>query len=208
MVRDPAAADSPGRAMDAMLEEHFGRTLAECEADWLSLLRTHPPDPATARDVEFTLEFFDTVRRYQGLYDPGGSMTEMWLPDMAPARERRITADYLPAPKTSEAIALEAMFLAAWKAAGEGVSERAQETLTAVERVLDAKQRRVPDPMSVSSEAERYRGLSAAILKRGEEPLSIDLEGDRAVAETRDPATLKKETQRWLFEGGRWVREG
>ncbi len=207
MLCDPSNG-SPAAALDSMLRKHFQLSQKESESAWLDSLRLRTPDPGQVRDVEFTLQMFDTLRRYQRLFDPGGFMFDLWLPDLIRARAERITADYLPGPATAESIALQVMLIAARKSAGEGGWAAARETLAAVERVLDAKERRVPDPCSVSPLAQRYRLLVSAIRKAGSEPLSIDLTGGQAEAETRDPDTLEKEVQRWDFVNGNWARAG
>jgi len=208
MYRDPIRADSPGAALDSMLRRHFHLTLAECEAAWLESLRLLAPDPDQVRDVEFTLQMFDMLRSYQQLYDPGGFMFDLWLPDTSRARADRISADYLPSPAATESITLEILFQAARKAAGEGEWSRSREMLEAIGRILEAKQRRVPDPIAVSPLAEKYRRLVTAILRCGFEPLSIAFRGERAVAEIREPTSLEKEVQDWDNGNGGWVRAG
>jgi hypothetical protein len=208
MYRDAHNAGSLSAELDAMLREHFQASLAETEEAWLDSLRARTPDPETVRDVEFTLRFFDTLRRYQRANDPGAQMNDLWLPDLSRARAEQITADYLPSPATAESITLEVMFRAARKAAEDGAWAKAEETLSAVEEVMDARERRTPDPISVSQLSETYHALVNAILRAGDEPLSIELLEDCAVAETRDPGNLQKEVQRWDTANGYWARGG
>ena len=91
-------------------------------------------------------------------------------------------------------------------AGGEWVLAR--NLLAAVGLVLDAKARRAPDPAGASALAERYRDLTAAVLGEGGEPLRIEFSGDEAAVLTRNPATLEKERQRWIFVHGNWARSG
>jgi hypothetical protein len=208
MFFDPAAAESPAAALDSMLGKHFQQTLVRCEGDWLESLQALAPDSETEQDVEFTMAILDSFRRYQQLYDPGGSMFHMWLPDTTRARSEQISADYLPSPATTESITLEILFRAARQSAWEGRWARAWELLEAAGRVLDAKQRRVPDPVSTAPAAEPYRALTSVLLRTGCEPLSIDLQGGQAAVETRDPKTLQKEEQHWHMIHGSWSRDG
>ncbi len=208
MFFDPVAANSPAASLDRMMGKHFQQTLDGCEEDWLEQLQTLAPDPGTEHDVEFTLAMLDTIRRYQRLFTPGSSMSDLWLPDPTRARSEQISADYLPSPATTVSITLEVMFLAARQSASEGRWARAWELLEAAERVLDAKQRRVPDPISVAAAAEEYRILVNVILRTGNEPLRIDMQGDQTVAETRDPKNLQKEVQHWHMIHGSWSRDG
>jgi hypothetical protein len=208
MFFDPAAADSPAEWLDRMLVKHFRLSLDDCERDWLDSLRALPPDLETERDVEFTLAMLDAFRVYERLYAPGSGMYDLWLPDTARARSEQITADYLPSPATKEMITLELLLLAARQAAWKGDWARAWDLLDAVERTLEAKQRRVPDPVTADPAAETYRALVSAVLRTGREPLRVDLQGDLAVVETRDPKTLAKEEQHWRMIRGSWSRGG
>ena len=208
MMFHPAGGVSGARAMDAMLRAHFGRTLAECEADWLGRLRSMAPSPEIVRDVEFTMAMFDLIREYQREYAAGTSTADLFLPDPVRARAEQITADYIPPPETADAAALELMFLAARDAADVGEWARTRELLAAIGYMLEAKARRAPDPAAGNAHAERYRDLAAAVQKEGREPLRADIAGDEVSVLSRNPATLEKETQLWIFVHGSWERSG
>ena len=120
----------------------------------------------------------------------------------------QITADLPFPPEEADTIAIELMFLAARRAADIGEWEAAQGMLEAAGEVLAAKARRAPDPIGASETAGRYRALVEAVMRRGGEPLRIDLSGDAALVETRDPENLLKEEQRWAFIHGSWARSG
>jgi hypothetical protein len=208
MMLHPAGGNSGAGVMDAMLRTGFGRTLAECEADWLGRLRSAAPGAETVRDVEFTVEMFELIREYQQAYESGVSIYDLFLPDPVRARAEQITADYLSPPETADTAALELMFLAAHDAAGRGEWAPARELLAAIGRMVEAKARRAPDPVAGNSLAARYRDLAAAVLDAGREPLRADLAGDGALVLSRNPATLEKETQLWIFVRGSWERSG
>jgi hypothetical protein len=208
MLFDPVDGESPSAAIDAMLRAHCGCALAECEADWLAALHSLTPGADTVRDVEFYMDLFDLIREYQQAYTAGTSMHNLFLPDPARARAEQITADYLPPPEPADAAALELMFVAAREAADGGEWTLARELLAAIGRVLEAKARRAPDPASESALAERYRDLAAAVFHDGGEPLRIAMQGDEAAVSARDPVTLAKEEQRWIFVHGSWAPGG
>jgi hypothetical protein len=208
MLFHPAGGKSGAGVLDAMLRTGFGRTLAECEADWLGRLRAATPDLETVRDVEFTMDMFDLIRGYQQAYAAGASIYDLFLPDPARARAEQITADYLPPPETADAAALELMFLAARDAAERGEWAPARGLLAEIGQVLEAKARHAPDPAAGNSLAERYRDLAAAVRNEGGEPLRADITGDEAAVLSRNPATLEKETQHWIFVHGSWERSG
>ncbi len=152
------------------------------------------------------MAMFDLIRDYQQAYAEGVSMHDLFLPDPARARADRITADFLAPPVTADAAALELMFLAARDAANSGQWAPAHELLAGIGQVLDAKARRAPDPAGVSALAGRYRDLAAAILRAGGEPLRIEFAGEQALALTRNPLSLEKEAQQWIFVHGDWAR--
>ncbi len=206
MMFHPAGGKSGAGVLDAMLRTGFGRTLAECEADWLDGLRAAAPE--TVRDVEFTMDMFDLIRKYQQAYAAGASISDLFLPDPARARAEQITADYLPSPETADAAALELMFLAAHDAAERGEWVPASGLLAAIGQVLEAKARRAPDSAAGNSIAEQYRDLAAAVRNEGGEPLRAGITGDEAAVLSRNPATLEKETQHWIFVHGSWERGG
>ncbi len=208
MMFAPTGGRSAAEAVDGMLRAHFGRTLAECETDWLGWLRSRAPEPETVRDVEFTVDMFDLIRKYQQAYAAGTSTSGLFLPDPARARAERMTADYLPPPETAEADALELMFLAARDAADGGERALGRELLAAIGQVLAAKTRRAPDPAGGTKLAQRYRDLAAAVINQGWEPLRADVTGDEASVLLRNPQTLEKETQLWIFVHGSWERGG
>jgi hypothetical protein len=208
MFRDPSDAQAPSAALDAMLQTHFGETLARCESDWLDGLRMETPHPDQVQDVNFTIAFFNAMRRYQAGYAPGSNVSAMWIPDIPGARERGITGDYLPSPGTAESIALETVLIEAQRQAGDREWTRAWETLGAIGRVLDAKERRAPDPAAASPLAESCRRLVSAVLRGGYEPLGIRLEDDRAEVTIRPLGGLEKGVQVWKRTDGGWSRVG
>jgi hypothetical protein len=204
MFRDPSDAQPPSSGLDAVLRAHLQTSLTECESEWLAELRRRAPGPDQIRSVQFTVRFFDDLRIYQSLYTPGGNVSAMWIPDPPTARKRGLTADFLPSPESDEAIALETMFRAAQRQAGALDWSGSRETLDAIQRVLDAKHRRAPDPAYASALADEYRRLVRAILRGGYEPLDISLAGGRAEAIVRPLGGLEKGAQVWEKTGGTW----
>jgi hypothetical protein len=208
MVRAPSDLKPPSAALDAMLRTHMGETLTRCESEWLSALRAESPNRDQAQDVKFTAVFFDTLRRYQEDYAPGSNVSAIWIPDISTAVQRGITADYLVSPGTAESIAVETILIAAQRQATEHAWTQAWQTLAAVGRVLDAKERRAPDPASASPLAETWRRLVSAVLRGGYEPLSILMEGSRAEVAVRPLGGLEKGAQVWKRTDGIWSRAG
>jgi hypothetical protein len=206
MFRDPKNNQPPSAALDSMLRANFQTSLADCESEWLAALRSRAPDSHQVRDVKFSIAFFDALRRYQELYTPGNNVSAMWVPDLPSARKRGMTADYFPSPESAEAIALETMFNAAQRLAGARDWSGAWAIQDAIEKVLDARQRRAPDPAFASPLANDYRRLVSAVLRGGSEPLEILLENGRAEVTVRPLNGLEKGAQTWRQTGGTWSR--
>jgi len=55
---------------------------------------------------------------------------------------------------------------------------------------------------------DRVSVLAAAVLGEGGEPLRIEFAGEEAMALTRNPSSLEKEAQRWIFIHRDWARSG
>jgi hypothetical protein len=206
MFRDPATVQPPSAALDSMLRSHLQKGLTECESEWLETLRNLAPDSEQVQDVDFTVDFFNDLRKYQDLYTPGDNVSALWVPDLPTARARGMTADYLASPETAESIALETMFRAAQRDAGGRNWSGAQEILDAIEQVLAARQRRAPDPASAAPLADRYRRLTNAVLRGGFEPLDISLDGSRAEVGVRPLGGLQKGEEIWQRTVGSWSR--
>jgi hypothetical protein len=206
MFRDPSGIQPPSAGLNSILEAHLQTSLDECELEWLAGLRARAPAPDQLRDVEFTAAFFDDLRRYQSLYTPGSNVSAMWIPDPATARSRGLTADYLPSPESDDAITMEIMFRAAQRHAGALDWSGAREILDAIERVLEAKQRRAPDPVYASPLADQYRRLVRAVLRGGFEPVDIVPGSGRADVTVRPIGGLEKGAQAWKITGGTWSR--
>lgn len=138
MYSDFTAEGDQARMLSAGLKRHYGKGLAEIEAEWLAHLRTLPVDEDQVEDLRLTVALFDTLRRYQQQVDPGAYYLSAWLPDGATARRRGLTADFVRSPRTAEAVTLEVMLTAAEQALGRGAFEEAEALISAVEAVLAA----------------------------------------------------------------------
>jgi hypothetical protein len=84
--------------IDIALREHFGISFADLETAYLACLRAQPFTEDERADLRLTVEFFDTVRRYQAALDPSAYFLTAWLPDGSLMRQRGIVADFLRHP--------------------------------------------------------------------------------------------------------------
>jgi hypothetical protein len=118
-------------ALDQALQSHFGMTLGELEQDFLAVLRQELVTANHIEDVRLTVLYYDTLRRYQRMYDESAYFRTAWLLSNEDMRRRDIVADYLRRPEGGENIAVEALLVSANEhlSAGDYVS---------VQRYLDA----------------------------------------------------------------------
>ena len=114
-IRNPEGSGGQADALNAALSQHFGLTLAELDSQFLAHLKKQPVDPRWVEDVRQSVNYYDTVRRYQQALDPSAHYLTAWLVDSETMRERGIVADYLRHPAETENRAIEALLVAADK---------------------------------------------------------------------------------------------
>ncbi len=105
--------ESQSAALDQALRAHFGLTLDELETRFIQALRAEPVTASQVDDLQLTIDYYDSVRRYQRLLDPSAYFLYAWLPDPAQMRERGIVADFLRGPQAPMNRALETLLASA-----------------------------------------------------------------------------------------------
>jgi hypothetical protein len=168
-------------AIDANLRDTFGRTLDQVEADWLAYLAALPRDLTAAQNLETTIRYYDTMRRYQTIYDPTAYYLYAWLPDPTEAAERGTTADFSRHPESETNIALESILLAANAALLQGEYDQVNALLGSVDRVLDS------EGQFIDPQAKSYLDIVRAVADEGYEAQQIDLNGNRATVSASRP---------------------
>lgn len=156
--------------MDAALQKHFGLTLEQAEADWLATLRALTPPPDQVADLRLTIDYYDTLRRYQRAWDPSAYFLQAWLPALETAEERGITADFVRHPAAQINVTLETMFVSADQAIDAGDYRQAEQLLAAINAVLDAG-----GDLSASSLSAEYTALVRAVARAGYQAQQISL---------------------------------
>ncbi len=200
----PPTSGGQASAINTALKRHFNLTLAELEADFLQALRSEPTSQAWRADVELTVRFYDSMRRYQQLLDPAAYFLNAWLPDQKVMRERSIVADYLRHPSAPINLALETLLAGASRDLIAGRFEQMEARLDAVNLVLDAVQAGSPDPLQASPLAVRYARLVDQISGLGLAVQRLEIEGQSASAWVRDGLTGLREMQFVELENGAW----
>jgi hypothetical protein len=94
----PDKGQSDSVLIDSALREHFSLSFADLQTAYLAFLRNQPFTDSQRTDLRLTVEFFDTVRRYQAALDPSAYFLTAWLPDGSVMRQRNIVADFLRRP--------------------------------------------------------------------------------------------------------------
>lgn len=124
-------------ALEAAFRDHFGRSLPDLEAAYLDYLRRQPVSDEVRTDLQLTVEFYDTVRRYQAALDPSAYFLTAWLPDGAEMRRRGIVADFVRGPGGVDNRLLEGLLGRAQQELFSGDYQAAARTLKWTNRLLD-----------------------------------------------------------------------
>jgi hypothetical protein len=170
-------APDDARMLDGALAANYGKGLSEIETEWLAHLRGLPADPAQLDDLRLTIALFETLRRYQQLYDPSAYFLTAWLPDGPEARRRGITADFIRGPRAPENVALEAMLAAAENALMEGQFAQVERLLASVNAALDTRD------LSADPLAADYVHIVTQLAADGYEAQTIEI-GDTTASVT------------------------
>lgn len=202
----PTNPHSHARALDLALQLHFGLSLAELERDFHRFLQSNPATPAQVTDVHLTVEFYDTVRRYQQALDPHAYFLSAWLLDIEDMQAEGITADYVRSPRRAANLALEALLINAEAAVVQAEYAAAEEYIRAVNAVLAAYENSAPAPFDASPLAAETLAVVRTVRARGYEPQQITLaDGQARVLATHPESPLPVlHTLELVFEGGHW----
>jgi hypothetical protein len=111
-----------------------GKSAGQLEQDWLAYLKTIRPTDQQQRTWELTMRFFDTMRRYQELFDPPARD----LPPQPASWDRATAAKYLNAATGRRAVVLETMLGAVQPAIQRGDMADADALLGAIDACLGA----------------------------------------------------------------------
>jgi len=168
-----AATDSA--ALDLNLQRYYGKTLAEMEGAWLDRLRAITPSSAAVRDLETTIRFYETMRRYQARYDPTAYFLTAWLPYPHEVIERGNPADLMRRPTDALNVTIEVMLQAAEAALRQGDYGRANVIIDSIARILDNNGSFV-DPLAGS-----YLDIVQTVTGLGYNVKQVDLQGRTAI---------------------------
>jgi hypothetical protein len=137
----PVESGSHYDAIDAALQKHFKLSFYDLEIQFVGELERQPENPIFRRDVDLTIRFYDTVRRYQQMLDPSAYFRQFWIPSANEMRTRGIVADYLRHPDRPINRSLETWLVAADLYLRQGRYDAAEEAVEQVNQKLDAQER-------------------------------------------------------------------
>jgi hypothetical protein len=172
-------ADEAGQAamIDAALQDHFGLSLTQAEADWLAALEAMSVSPDQVADLRLTIDYYDTVRDYQRAWDRSAYFLGAWLPSLQEAEKRNITADWMRHPDRWINVTLETMFIAADQALDAGAYDRVEALLTAIKAVLAAD-----GDLNADALADQYGEVVRSTSLAGYEAQQVSLDPERGEA--------------------------
>ena len=173
---------SHAEMIDIGLQEHLAITLDELETDFIAYLESQPEDTAAQLDMRLTVEYFDTLRRYQSVLDPSAYFLTAWLPHGPTMRERGIVADYLRSPREPANLALETMLVQVDATLRAGDYAQTEVLLGAINRVLDAFDADDPEPFRADPLAVDYLAIVDVMFAYGWMPQRVMLDGNEARA--------------------------
>jgi hypothetical protein len=134
----PHPSESQAQAIDLALLKHFEVSFVELEQMFLEELRRQEVTVGDIQDVRLTVEYYDSVRRYQQELDSSAYFMTAWLVDRRVMQERGIVADYVRRPMAPENVLLEEMLVEAHRHLVNGDYAAANLALEYVNAELDA----------------------------------------------------------------------
>jgi hypothetical protein len=132
----PPNYEDDSEALNTALREAFDVGLPEAEEAFRRWLERNSPTPDQVRKLELTVHLFDTIRRYQQIFDPSAHFLTGRLPDPAEGERRGIVADFMRRPRAVENVTLETMLVAAHEALAAASYARVEELLDEANQVL------------------------------------------------------------------------
>jgi len=135
-IPDPGSS-SVMDVLDSALHDHFGISFSDLETAYKEYLQSQHVTEDERTDLLLTVDFFNTVRRYQEAFDLSAYFLTAWLPDYTTMRQRGIVADFLRHPEGWENQLLESMLVRSQKELFSGDYRDSENTLKLTNWILD-----------------------------------------------------------------------
>ncbi len=192
-------ATTMSEAVDLNLQQYFGISLVQAEADWMAYLNNLPEDQAVLIDLQTTIRYYNIMRRYQRFYDPTAYFLTAWLPYPGALQTDGNPADLTRHPHDEINVTLEVMLQAADIALRAGDYNRANVLLDSITRVLDN------DGVFIDPLAASYLNLVRLLSNQGYEVQAVVLEGDRAIVQVSTAGTAVLTQLTLTLSGQNWI---
>jgi hypothetical protein len=123
--------------LGSALQDSFGISFSDLETGYRAFLQSQPVSEEVVTDLQLTISFFDSIRRYQLAFDPSAYFLTAWLPDASTMRERGIVADLLRHPNGWKNRLFESLLIRSQKELFNGDYPGAAESLGWTEWILN-----------------------------------------------------------------------
>lgn len=167
-------------AIDAALQIHFDLTLDKLEENFLTVLRAEKITTDTMDDVRLTVDFFDTMRRYQKALDPSAYFLTAWLPNGPLMREHGIVADLVRRRSDIKNLTLETLLVTANEALRSDDLVGTKDAIAAVNLVLDSIEAGATSPFDVHPLAKAHYEIVVLLEENGYQVEQIDIVDETA----------------------------
>lgn len=183
----PLQSQNEKESFELALQQHFSLSIAELEQLFLDHLAEIASPTDYRQDVRLTVDYYDTVRRYQQAYDPSAYFLSAWMLDGQQLRQRGIVADYLRTPQSMENLALELMLAQAGSDLQQAEFVSLQQLLEAVNLTIAAAEQGMQYPFGVHPLARDYFQIAQMLTIQGYQVQRIHLQGDQALVWVSQP---------------------
>lgn len=191
--------DTISEALDVNLQSHFGITLAEAERNWLAYLAQFPYDTLSQVELQTSIRFYDTMRRYQRFYDPTAYFLTAWLPYPQELESSGNPADLTRHPNSEINVTLEVILKSAEASIRTGDYTRANALLDSIDRVL-THNGTFTDPL-----AKSYLEVVRLISDQGYTVQSVDINGNIAQVQAYPIGQILLEDFSLSLNGSEWI---
>ncbi|MEK6256905.1 MAG: hypothetical protein N2C13_06275 [Chloroflexota bacterium] len=202
----PPGERSHTSSINQALRAHFDLTLVELNALFYTHLRNHPVDPLLRSDVENTIGFYDTVRRYQMVLDTSAYYLDAWFLSIDEMLEGDITSDYYRHPESPENITVEVMLVSAFEHLLNEEYGKSEALIATINTSLGHIENGNSNPFSEHPLSRKYFQVVMLLLESGYSPqqISFDLDAANALVLNKKLELIKQalvfENAEWLFE--------
>ncbi len=135
----PQKDNRQSSSIDIALKAHFGISLAQAEDAFIGWVRSYPNLPDMQEDAALTINYYDTIRRYELLLDPSAYFLDVWLPDPEEMMKKGIVADYLRHPDEPINRTLEMQMVTAEHDLRTGEYKTSEQILSKVNRTMNTE---------------------------------------------------------------------